>query len=247
MQSARLRDPNEKLVVCLGASIVRGQISTNFVDILAQRMSEAGFRFVNSGVAGDQSYNVLVRLDSVIEQQPDFIIILVGTNDITATLNARMAQIARRARKLPQMSNSRFFRENMTAIVKKLKKKTKAQIALVSLPVLGEDLNSLANRRTRAYNAFLKEIAEKEKVGYLPVNERQEKFLKKENNGLGKAYQTSGLLSVQLLARHYILRQSLDAISEKNGFLLSTDGIHMNSRGAAFIVEEIESYLLANS
>lgn len=247
MQAAPLRDSNERLVVCLGASIVRGQISANFIDILTQRMSEAGFKFVNSGVAGDQSYNVLMRLDPIIDLQPDFVFILVGTNDITATLNTRMAQISRRTKKLPQPPSSRFYRQNMTAMVHALKKKTTAKIALISLPVLGEDLNSLANKRTRAYNAFLKEIAEREKIEYLPVNEKQEKFLKKELHGTGRPYETNGLLSIQLLARRYLLRQGLDDISEKNGFLLSTDGIHMNSRGAAFIVDEIESFLLANS
>ncbi|MBN2098694.1 MAG: hypothetical protein JW753_03760, partial [Dehalococcoidia bacterium] len=46
---------------------------------------------------------------------------------------------------------------------------------------------------------------------------------------------------------HYVLRQSLDEISRRNGYLLLTDGMHMNSRGAAIIADQIEAYLRDNS
>ena len=59
---------HKKLVVCLGASIVRGQFSANFVDMLKTRLSD--FQFVNAGVNGDLAYNVLRRLDAVLAQQP---------------------------------------------------------------------------------------------------------------------------------------------------------------------------------
>ncbi len=60
------------LVVCLGASIVRGLFGTDFVELLSRRMSKDGFRFVNAGVGGDLAYNVLARLDAVIARQPDY-------------------------------------------------------------------------------------------------------------------------------------------------------------------------------
>jgi lysophospholipase L1-like esterase len=40
-----------------------------------------------------------------------------------------------------------------------------------------------------------------------------------------------------------LLIQSFYEISRNHHFLLLTDGIHMNSRGAAFIADEIESFL----
>jgi lysophospholipase L1-like esterase len=82
------------LVVCVGASIVRGNVSFNFVDLLKGRLEGKGFRFINAGVNGDLAYNVLKRLDSVINLQPDFVTILVGTNDVIAT-TTRTAESAR--------------------------------------------------------------------------------------------------------------------------------------------------------
>jgi lysophospholipase L1-like esterase len=237
---------NERLVICLGASIMRGQISSNFVDVLAERMGKEGYRFVNQGVAGYEAYNVLMHLDSAINLKPDYVVILVGTNDVTATLSATIARLSRLTKKLPQPHSAQFYRENMLQIVRALKEKTLATIGLISLPILSEDLESLPNQRIREYNALLKEIAIQEQTGYLPVYERQEEYLKDNQHQSGRTFKSGIKSSLMLLIRHYILKQSFDAISEKNGYMLVTDGIHMNSRGASFIADEIESFLREN-
>jgi lysophospholipase L1-like esterase len=241
-----VKNVNKHIVVCLGASMVRGQVSYNFVKLLSQRMAKDGFQFINAGVTGDQAYNVLMLLDSVINYQPDFVIILVGTNDVTATLSPTLARISRLTKRFPQTPSAQFYHDNMLKIVKTLKEKTSAKIALISLPVLGEDLESISNKRIKEYNALLKEIADGEQVSYLPVYERQEEYLRKVQQGGGRPYESGGMLSIKALARHYLLRQSFDEISRKNHFLLVTDGIHMNSRGATFIADEIESFLCPN-
>lgn len=236
------------LVVCLGASIMRGRFGTNFVELLSQRMSKDGFRFVNSGVNGDLAYNVLARLDAVIARQPDYVVILVGTNDITAALYPRSARmfLSRLTRRLPRPPSAEWYHDNMLQIVRLLKDKTTARIALASLTVLGEDLTSLPNERVRAYNALLKEITLQEQVTYLPVYERQEEYLSTAQHTKGRPFEPRGMLMLELLVRHYLMWQSFDEISKKNGFLLVTDGIHMNSQGAAIIADQIESFLRAS-
>jgi lysophospholipase L1-like esterase len=134
----------------------------------------------------------------------------------------------------------------MLQIVRTLKEKTSATIGLISLPILGEDLESLPNKRIREYNALLKEIAIQEQTGYLPVYECQEEYLKDNQHQTGRTFKIGIKSSLMLLIRHYMLKQSFDAISEKNGYMLVTDGIHMNNRGAAFIADEIESFLREN-
>jgi len=150
-----MKNANKKIVICLGASIVRGQISYNFVKLLEQRMAEDGFQFINAGVAGDQAYNVLMRLDSAIKYQPDFAVILVGTNDVTAILSPALARISRLTKRLPQPPSIEFYKYNMLRIIHTLKERTSVKIALVSLPVLGEDLESMSNHLIKDYNALL--------------------------------------------------------------------------------------------
>lgn len=230
-------------VVCLGASIVRGQVSYDFINILNKRMANDGFRFANKGFPGDQAYNLLMRIDSIIQYMPEFIIILIGTNDVTAALNPRLARLSQITRKYPESPSAEFYRENMKKIIKDLKEKTSAKIALISLPILGEDLTSIYNQHTKKYNAILKELADQDQVAYLPVYERQEDYLNKIQNHPGRSYGDDGMLSIKALARHFLLRQSFDVISKKNHFLLLTDGIHMNSLGATFIADEAELFL----
>lgn len=238
-----MKNVKKRIVVCLGASIVRGQVSYNFVKLLDQRMAKDNLKLINAGVAGDQAYNVLMRLDSSIDYRPEFVIILVGTNDVTATLSPTLARISRLTGRFPQPPSIQFYQDNMLRIVKTLKEKTSAKIAIISLPILGEDLASVSNQRIREYNAVLKEMADGEQVNYLPVYERQEEYLRKAQQGSSRPYESGGMLSIKALARHYLLRQSFDEISRKNHFLLVTDGIHMNSRGATLIADEIESFL----
>jgi len=238
-----LNTANEHLVVCLGASIVRGQISSSFVDVLIERMGQDGYRFVNQGVAGYEAYDVLTRLDQAVSLNPDAVVILVGTNDVTATLNPTTERLSRLTKRPPQPHSAQFYHDSMRQIVRTLKEKTSARIGLASLPILGEDLASLPNQRIRAYNALLKEMAAEERVAYLPVYERQEAYLKNTQHEMGRAFEGGIRSSLMLLVRHYVLGQSFDTISEKNGYMLVTDGIHMNSRGAALIADEVESFL----
>lgn len=241
-----MKNMNKRIVVCLGDSIVRGQVSTNFVNPLNQRMHKHGFHFVNAGVNGDLAYNVLMRLKTVVDKQPDFIIILVGTNDVVGALVPRMAKQYRRTKRLPQLPTEQWYCDNVLKIVHYLKENTRAKIALASLPVLGENLMSTFNKTISAYNERLKEIAVQEQADYLPVHERQKDYLTKTKPA-GRDFESKGWLSIGLLLRHYLLRQSFDTISKRYGYVLVTDGVHMNSRGASFIIEEIESFLLANA
>ena len=142
----KTKNVNKHIVVCLGASIVRGQVSANFVNLLNQRMCKHGFHFINAGVNGDLAYNVLLRLKTVVDKQPDFVIILVGTNDVIGALVPRLAKWYRRAKKLPQLPTEQWYCDNILKIVHYLKENTRARIALASLPVLGENLTSTFNK-----------------------------------------------------------------------------------------------------
>ena len=77
------------VVVCLGASIVRGRASVDFVEILRSRLPQ--LEFVNGGVNGDTADDILQRLDPVIACPPKAIVILIGTSDAPATSNPTRA------------------------------------------------------------------------------------------------------------------------------------------------------------
>ena len=233
---------SKHLVACVGASIVRGSVSFNFVNLLRDRLEPKGFEFVNAGVNGDLACNVLKRIDPIIDLKPDFVVILVGTNDVIATTSRSSGIFYKLTKRPPKRPTLDFYRESLDAIVSNLQQRTSAKIALSSLPILGEDLSSEPNQKIAKYNNVIREIAEKYGVTYLPVNELQVQLLRSIQTKPGRAFE--GLrLGTRAILRHSLLGQSFDEISEKNGLLLTIECIHMNTRGGTMIADHIETFL----
>ncbi len=69
-------------IVCFGDSITSGVGSgaaPSYPEILAETL---GARVVNAGVAGDTTATALARIESVLEENPWLVIVMLGGNDI---------------------------------------------------------------------------------------------------------------------------------------------------------------------
>lgn len=233
----------KQTVLFLGASITQGRISCSYVKILKERLGTKNYKFINHGVAGYESYNVLSKIENAVKSSPDFVILLVGTNDVLSSLDPRLAELTRKLKKIPHEPSILHYRNNIRDIIQKLKAETDARISIASLPIVGENLDSLENKTIEEYNTELKNIAGNENVEYLSVFEKQKKFLNQRNNGNGKDYVGNPKLAYKSLLLHYLFFMSFDRISRRNGYLLLTDGIHQNSVGAKYIADEIEDFI----
>lgn len=233
----------KNIILFLGASITQGRISVSFVNTLKRTIGLAHYKFINQGIAGFESYNTLNRLEKAINTKPDFVILLGGTNDILSALDPKLSRLSRKLKKIPHEPSIANFCKNITEIVRRLKQETHAKIAIASLPVLGENLDSKENRMVKEYNSELKLISETENVIYLTVFEKQERFLIQAIHGKGKDCIKPSRMAFKSLAQHYLLCKGLDSISKKNGYILLTDGIHLNSIGSKFVVDEIELFV----
>lgn len=232
-----------RTVVCLGDSLTRGLVSSSFVDELEQRLAGQGMRFINAGVNGDLAYNVLRRLDDVIAHQPDIVILMIGTNDIVATLKRSNTLISRFSKWLPRNPSLEWYQENVLEILQRFKVETNAKIALASPPIIGEHLNSHSNKVARIYVEFLKETAAHQGLAYLPVYERMAEYLRSTGRHAGKPHKSRILMTAELTLRHIILKESYVSISRRAGYILLTDGLHLNEKGAALVTDVMEEYL----
>ena len=130
----QLERNTDKVVVCMGDSITHGRVSHNYVDELAAHFADRGFTFVNAGINGELAYNLLQRIEQVTRIEPDFITILIGTNDALASLNEKNAARYVRQQKLPRNPDRKWYEENLVKLVDALQANTAANIALLSLP-----------------------------------------------------------------------------------------------------------------
>ena len=240
--------PFTRTVVCLGDSITRGQVSASYIDVLDEKMGQDGFHFVNGGVNNDLAYNILKRLDDFIELKPQFVTLLVGTNDILAQHTPYKGLGLRILKRLPQKADFGWYCANLREIIRRIKLWTQAKIGLLSIPVIGEDLSSPAIEMVKMFNTAVYQIAMQEKISYLPVFERQVEYLKAtRTKPEGRAYAHFMLMTGELVAERGLLHVDYDTFSRRRGYHLVTDGVHFNQQGARLIAEEIENWLRASA
>lgn len=118
---------------------------------------------INAGVSGNKVGDMLERMgEDVIAHDPDWITVSVGINDVWHGFNGTPIDV---------------FRRKYDEMVRRLGDQTVARLALFTTTVIGEDLESEANRRLIEYNDFIRETATKRKALLVPMNEAFHKAL----------------------------------------------------------------------
>ncbi len=237
-----------KTVACFGASLTSGTVSFNYLELLGARPELADFKFLNHGVNGDLAWNGLQRLDKLIDDDPDFVTIMIGTNDVNATMSERNWIRYKSFNHLPTRPTLEWYEENLNEIVVRLKKETTAKLALLSLSPIGEDLGHEANRKVEQYNKAVRRIAHDEAVDYLPLHEEMVAYLLSHEGDraqLGRMLEyRDGLHNTANALGLHSTGLTWDEVSQRNGLLLLTDTLHLNSKGAGIVADLIEGWLL---
>ena len=231
------------LVVCAGDSITHGVVSANYVDMLERRFAADGYEFVNAGINGQLAYNLSQRLDEVVACRPDVVTVLIGTNDVNATFSQAWEDTYRKEQKLPEKPTLAWYRLNVERIIDRLQSGTDAQIVLLDLPMLGEDLDSDMNQRVDDYNALLHAVAAEKRVTCLPLHESLRTLL--PQNHAPPPYEGKKGPVIRVWIKHFMQRKSWDAVSADHGLELLTDHIHLNDKAAAVIAALIGDFLVS--
>ncbi|MFI1722276.1 SGNH/GDSL hydrolase family protein [Streptomyces sp. NPDC020489] len=234
-------------IACLGDSLTRAQFSVDYLDRLGRRHPPGDVQPARFGVNGDFAYNLLQRLDAVVTNPPDVITVLIGTNDARASLAGYPVEQAMKRKQLPHRPSADWFQQCLAAVVARLRAETDATVGLLSIPVLGQQLDGAAAQASHAYSRMIAEVAATNEVAYLPLHERQIDELRHADPPPITYREVTPAAVAGVLLQHAVLRRSLDTISRRRRLVLTTDHIHQNSRGAGLIAEVIDASLLARS
>lgn len=230
--------PGRRVVVCAGDSLTHGSMSFNYLELLSARLENEGFQFVNAGVNGDRILDLLARAGEIVACESECITVLIGTNDVLAYLKTRLMKEYD-----PAHVSIHPFRTHLHSLISEFKKKTRARLALLSIPVIGGDLDGEENVCVKAFNQVVRALANEERIAYLPLFENQAELLASRKYSPRKLPQ--GRFSrTKILLEHYLLGRSWEDIASSRGYLLTTDGIHMSSSGARMIADLIEDFLM---
>lgn len=231
-------------VVVAGASIVRGRASVDFVQMLRERYPRR--TFVNGGVNGNVAWEVLQRLDQVLACRPEQVVLLVGTNDVQATLSPEATRDTKASKGLPEDPSLGWYAACMAEIVERLQR-AGVSVGVCSLPPMGQDLDAPVNVLVREANSLLAAMCHHHGATYLPVYEHLTELLASQQATSGPAWTGSWAPGVRSLVEHYVFRRSFDAIALAHGWVLSPDGVHMDSTGAGIIADVVSEWLASQS
>ena len=239
------KDPSNKRIVLIGDSITHGTVGYNYVKAIKKELEGETYEIINAGLNGDLTINILERIEDIIKCEPDFITILIGTNDAIGSYSVKDRKNyvkTKGARDSAEFWTLERFKEDYTKIIAKLKAETQAEIGVLSIPIMGEDLKDPVMENSIAHSEIIKEISKDLGVYYMPLNEQMIDYLKEHPSNQKYEYRKKLLLMIKALFAHYFGR-SWQHISIKNGFQLLIDNIHLSEKGASFVIELIESFI----
>jgi len=228
-------------VACVGDSITQGLVSANYVDMLRRQYSPAGFRFVNAGRNSDLAHGALKRIDPVVACRPHFVTLLIGTNDVNARFSKRWEWIYRMQGRLSGRPSLALYAESVEEILVEFQMRTEAKLAVLDLPMLGEDLASPTNRRVIEYNGVLDEITSRLGVARLPLHDRLRALLPPDSDPPPYRGRVRNMVSASF--EHFALGRGWDEISRRRGLSLLTDQTHLNDTSAGVVAELIGDFI----
>jgi lysophospholipase L1-like esterase len=238
-----------EIIACLGSSTTAAKGTYNWIDELAKRPQNSQFRFVNFGVGGDLCVNLARRLEPVLSLAPQRVIVLIGTNDILASVFPNFRRFTRAWKRTSHDPSPARFKTNLELIVRRLQQATRATIALSSLAPVGEALRSndavqsRLNELVVAYNGVIADVSHSSGSYYIPFYERFCDQLARVP--IAKPFNRFSFAAFyrDYLFREMILRRSFDQISQSNGWEFHVDGIHLNTNGGRILTEVVQQFL----
>ncbi len=237
-----LHNPKEKIIF-IGDSLTHGTMSINYINMIKKNLGEKKYTYINAGINGDHTYNILSRIQDIINCQPDIAIVLAGTNDALGIYFKNLIKSTMKRKNLIEIPSDEVFIKNMNQIIQKLKEKTSAKIILLSIPPFGENPNTKAFALSKRYSNILENIAKEKNITFLPVFRKMKEKLNQKNDGTSSnpkySFQDFHKLVALAPMKKIFLFKSFDRISKDWGFNLLIDQIHLNSKGAKVIAELI--------
>ena len=240
--SVNLINNDKPVVVCCGDSITHGHIGYDWVSSL--RDKDDSKIYINAGINADLTWNLNQRLDDIIKHNPDYITILIGTNDAIGSQPVKLIQdYFIQTKNLPQVPSIEWFEEQIEIFVKEVKENTSAKIAITTLPWLGEQKDASVINVIKNHNKIIKRIA----VQYdLFILDLFSKFKEQIASNDSIPYTTSEfrrLRGLRAVILYYIFGWSWTKIGKKYKLKLLCDHIHLNEKGGDLMEQIAKEFL----
>ncbi len=230
-----------------GDGLTQGSVGESYVERVGKALhgGQAGLRgeVVNAGQSGDTISSLVRRIDRPLRRyQPSWVILAVGSNDIwyrwlsSHSVGWWLVLQYRRLRyEQAAVTDLDEFAAAYRTLIDKARQVGSSVMACTVTPV-GEQLSTPVNRRVARLNGMIKHAAADLEV---PVADVWQAFVEElAVQPSRSSYVPSEWLFVWAQRRR-VERSSPDELAERRRLHLTSDGIHLNSRGAALWAQTV--------
>jgi lysophospholipase L1-like esterase len=240
--SVNLINNDKPVVVCCGDSITHGHIGYDWVSSL--RDKDDSKIYINAGINADLTWNLNQRLDDIIKHNPDYITILIGTNDAIGSQPVKLIQdYYIQTKNLPQVPSIEWFEEQIEIFVKEVKENTSAKIAITTLPWLGEQKDASVINVIKNHNKIIKRIAVQYDLFILDLFSKFKEQIASNDSIPYTNSELRRLRGLRAVILYYIFGWSWTKIGKKYKLKLLCDHIHLNEKGGDLMEQLAKEFL----
>jgi lysophospholipase L1-like esterase len=232
-------DPsNDKpVVVCCGDSITHGHIGYDWVNTLRQK--DQSKIYINAGINADLTWNLNQRIDQIIKYNPDYVTILIGTNDAIGSQKIKHIQEYYISTKgLPQAPHIDWYASELEKFIIAIQSKTNARIGISTLSWLGEQPEAEIIKVVQSHNNIIRDLSAKYKLTLIDLYKQFDKMIDINNSVPYTTSEWRRLRGLRAVILYYVFGWSWTRIGEKYRLSLLCDHIHLNEK-SGFVLQQL--------
>jgi lysophospholipase L1-like esterase len=234
---------NQRVIACIGDSLTHGNVGQSWVEYLRNEFPND--IFLNEGINGNTVWQVLNRLEPILTCKPDIVILMIGTNDALGSFDKNSGLRYMRNYNLPEAPTFEKYKDQLLELIERLSEVP--EIAICTIPPIGENNDSLVNIHVKRFNEFIESIAKQNNINLLPVSNNLWSDISSRTYPLLNDYNPKAIPLMRRIFggifHHYIFKKTWNMIAIAKGQWILFDQIHLNERGAQIVFKVVKNYI----
>ena len=236
------KNNTKPVVVFCGDSITHGHIGYDWVSAL--RKKDDSKIYINAGINADLTWNLNERVDNIIKHNPDYITILIGTNDAIGSQNIKHIQDYYVSTKgLPRLPHIDWYRSELERFITTVTVQTDAKIAISTLPWLGEQSNAEIITVVKDHNDIIRLLSKKYNLTLIDLFKNFEDSIDSNNSVPYTTTEWRRIRGLRAVILHYVFGWSWNRTGKKYRLKLLCDHIHLNEKSGAIFQNLMEDFI----
>lgn len=230
------------VVVCCGDSITHGHIGYDWVSSL--RNIDKSKVYINAGINADLTWNLNQRIDDIIKHHPDYVTILIGTNDAIGSQKIKHIQDYYVSTKgLPRLPHIDWYASELEKFIIDIQSKTNAKIAISTLSWLGEQSEAEIIKVVRSHNNIIRDLSAKYNLKLIDLFKEFDHIIDTNNSIPYTTTEWRRLRGLRAVILHYVFGWSWNRIGRKYKLKLLCDHIHLNEKAGVMLEELMKDFI----